>query len=284
MKLNKVKLNLGGGSLLQVANRSRTQMMSYIIDSSDGKVIVIDGGFYCEEDAENLYHLIKQRGGRVDLWLITHAHSDHLGALLWMMERYPVFDIQISRLCFHFPSNEWLAKREEYDYNKRFLYGVERHGIHVETPVTGDVIECGSISVEIVSHPEAYENYPQINPTSMIFLVHFPKRDVLFLGDFDVCGQSEFLQKRDVSKIRRDIVQMAHHGQAGVDRYFYELIRPKICLYTAPKWLWENNKYGCTDPETAGKGPFAIMETRKWMEELGVQSSYTHGEGDYMFW
>ena len=181
MKLNKVKLNLGGGSLLQVANRSRTQMMSYIIDSSDGKVIVIDGGFYCEEDAENLYHLIKQRGGRVDLWLITHAHSDHLGALLWMMERYPVFDIQISRLCFHFPSNEWLAKREEYDYNKRFLYGVERHGIHVETPVTGDVIECGSISVEIVSHPEAYENYPQINPTSMIFLVHFPKRDVLFL-------------------------------------------------------------------------------------------------------
>lgn len=284
MKLTKVNLKLGGGNLLQVANRSLTQMMSYIIDTSDGKVIVIDGGFYCEEDAQNLYELIMQRGGCVDLWLITHAHSDHLGALLWLWERRTEFNIQIKKLLFHFPSIKWLAKREEYDFNKKFLYYVEKFDIHTDTPVAGDIIECGNISVEIVSHPEDYENYPQINPTSMIFLVHFPERDVLFLGDFDVCGQSEFLQKRDISKIRQDIVQMSHHGQAGVDRFFYELIQPKICLYTAPKWLWENNLYRCTDPLTAGKGPFTIMETRKWMEELGVQFSYTHADGDYLFY
>ena len=284
MKLNKVKLSLGGGSLLQVANRSLTQMMSYIIDTSDGKVIVIDGGFYCEEDAEHLYHLIVQRGGNVNLWVITHAHSDHLGALLWIMENHPVFDIKIDKLCFHFPANEWLSKQEEYDLNERFLLCIERHGIHTQRPITGDIIKCGNISVEIISHPENYENYPQINPTSIIFLVHFPERDVLFLGDFDVCGQAEFLQKRDISKLRADIVQMAHHGQAGVDRFFYELIQPKICLYTAPKWLWENNMYRCEDPHTAGKGPFEIIETRKWMKELNVEASYTHAEGDYLFW
>ena len=143
---------------------------------------------------------------------------------------------------------------------------------------------CGGVSVEILSHPENYEDYPQINPTSMVFLVHYPNKDILFLGDFDVNGQDEFLQKRDVSKIRRDIVQMSHHGQGGVDQHFYELIQPKICLYTAPKWLWENNHYKCTDPLSAGKGPFTIMETRKWMRDMGVQASYTHAEGDYLFW
>ena len=284
MTLNKVKLDLGGGTLLQIANRSLTQMMSYIVDTEDGKTIIIDGGFYCEEDAKHLYEQIQQRGGCVDLWMITHAHSDHLGALLWLLERYPAYEMSIKKLCFHFPSNEWLSQKEEYDINSRFLQAVKEHNISVVTPVTGDIFTCGGVSVEILSHPENYEDYPQINPTSMVFRLHYPNKDILFLGDFDVNGQEEFLQKRDISKIRNDIVQMSHHGQGGVDRYFYELIQPKICLYTAPKWLWENNHYKCTDPLSAGKGPFTIMETRKWMNELGVQASYTHAEGDYLFW
>ena len=284
MKLNKVELGLGGGSLLQVANRSRTQMMSYLIETPDGKVIMIDGGFYCEEDAENLYNLVMERGGSVDLWLITHAHVDHLGALLWLMEKQPVFDIRIEKMCFHFPAREWLAQKEDWKYNHKFFAYLEKLGIPVEVPLAGDVMDCGGVSVEIVSVPENYENYPHNNPASMIFLVHFPKQDVLFLGDFDVHGQEEFLEKRDISKIRKDIVQMSHHGQDGVDQSFYQLIQPKICLYPTPKWLWENNHYGSDNPETVGKGPFKTLETRRWMEELGVLHSYTHAEGDYLFW
>ena len=121
MKLNKVNLGLGGGTLLQVANRSLTQMMSYIVDTEDGKTIIIDGGNYCEEDANNLYQQIKQRGGSVDMWIITHAHSDHLGALLWMLENSPMNEITIRKLFFHFPSDEWLSKREEYSINSRFF-------------------------------------------------------------------------------------------------------------------------------------------------------------------
>ena len=48
-------LDLGGGTLSQIANRSRTQMMSYIVDCPEGGTIVIDGGMYCSEDADELY-------------------------------------------------------------------------------------------------------------------------------------------------------------------------------------------------------------------------------------
>ena len=75
---------------------------------------------------------------------------------------------------------------------------------------------------------------------------------------------------------------MPHHGQNGVNREFYELVMPKICLYTAPIWLWENNRYRCLDPETRGKGPFTIFQTRAWMEELGAQVSCVDGYGDYL--
>ena len=283
MKQNKVDLGLGGGSFLQVANRSLTQMMSYIIDTPEGNVIVIDGGYYCEEDANCLYELLKERDKKVDLWLITHAHDDHFGALLWLWENYPDFDVVIHKLIYNFPPLEWLVATEKNNYTHRFLKAIKKQGLCVYTPQAGEIISCGGMSLEIVSVPEEYEEYPTINSTSIIIVARFPKREVLFLGDFDIHGQEEFLRKHSPDSIRKDIVQMAHHGQGGVDFSFYKLIQPKICLYTAPQWLWENNRYRCTNPASAGTGRFTTLETRRWMEELGVEQSFTHAEGDYVF-
>lgn len=282
-KRNQAELGLGGGSLLQLAHRSPVQMMSYIIDTPEGKVIVYDGGYYCAEDADNLYGELQKRGGHVDLWIITHAHQDHFGALIWMMEKYPVFDIVIEKLCFHFPDREWLARRERFEFVQLFYRQLEQHPVNIVTPQAGEILECGSVSIEIVTQPVEYEEYPSINSTSMVTICHFPKRDVLFLGDFDRYAQAEYVRRYDVSKLRKDIVQMAHHGQDGLNRDFYELISPKICLYPTPKWLWENNLYGCDDPATVGKGPFTTLQTRKWMEELGVERSFTQEAGDWLF-
>ena len=283
MEKKYVDLQLGGGRLIQVANRTLTQMMSYIIDSPEGNVIVVDGGTYTEEDAAALYSYLEERGKKVDLWFITHAHSDHIGAMLYLMENGR-FDIEIGKLCLNFPSDEWLAKKEEYDLNKRFLQKIKDMDINTVTVQIGDILRCGSLWIEIICVPGDCEKYATtINATSLIFKLHFPKKEVLFTGDFDVYAQADFLERCDASKLRCDILQMPHHGQNGIDRSFYELMRPKVCLYTAPKWLWENNRYRCNDPETVGKGPFTTLETRRWMDELGAEESYTLADGDCIF-
>lgn len=283
MKLNCVDLGLGGGSLLQVANRSLTQMMSYLIDTPEDKTVLIDGGHHCAEDGLHLYELLCERNKTVDLWIITHAHVDHYGAMMWLYENMPDADIRIKKICFHFPTKQWLEMRENTPYTQRLFNMLDNQTATIITPRAGDILECGGMTFEIVSVPEEYQEYPTVNSTSMIVVAHFPKEDVLFLGDFDKHAQNEFLRKHDPATIRKDIVQMAHHGQMGVDRSFYELIKPRICLYTAPQWLWENNRYRCNDPATAGTGPFETLLTRKWMEELGAEASYTHAEGDYIF-
>ena len=283
MVINKVDLGLGGGSLLQIANRTLTQSMSYIIDTPNGGVIVIDGGNDCAEDSNNLYGELAKRGKKVDLWIITHAHSDHLGAPTYLMEK-DSFDIKVEKFCYNFPDTEWLMTQEDSKINSRFLECVKNRQIEILTPHMGQIIDFDSISIEFISVPSDYKEHKNINASSIIFLVHFPKRDVLFMGDFDVTAEEEFLQHCDAAKLRCDIVQMPHHGQNGIDRAFYELIMPKICLYTTPKWLWENNRYKCNDPETVGKGPFTTLETRKWMEELGAEQSYAHKDGDYLFY
>lgn len=278
----KYNLDLGGGSLMQIANRSSSQMMSYIMDSPNGNVIVIDGGMYCNEDANNLYRELEKRGKKVALWFFTHCHVDHYGAFLRLVERSD-FDIIIDKICFNFPRRDWLMTKEDKSYTEQFFSVMDHSNFSIVTPKYGDVFECGGINIEVLNEPINYENYPSINPTGIILKVHFPKRDVLFLGDYDICAEEDYQKNFSIEKLRCDIVQMAHHGQNGVSRNFYEWIKPKYCLYTAPDWLWENNIYGCNNPDTRGKGNFTTLETRRWMAEMNVIRSFHLGEGDWLF-
>ena len=149
------------------------------------------------------------------------------------------------------------------------------------TPYAGDEFSCGGITVEVLCEPINYESYNNINPTGIILKVNFPKQSVLFLGDFDAEAEKEYKEHFSVEKLRCDVVQMAHHGQDGVSRSFYELIKPKYCLYTAPDWLWENNSGA--SPQTRGKGDLAIMETRLWMAQMSVFRSFHMADGDWYF-
>ena len=281
-RLLEYDLDLGGGSLLQIANRTHTQMMSYIIDCPDNGTIVIDGGMYCDEDADNLYKELEKRGKKVDLWFFTHCHNDHYGAWLKLAER-DGFDIDIKQLCFHFPAKEWLMTKDERTYTERFFSLIGQKQFNIVTPRYEDSFLCGGIRVEILNEPIHYENYPSINPTGIILKVHFPKQSVLFLGDYDVNAEQDFKKYFSVEKLRCDIVQMAHHGQNGVSRGFYELIRPKFCLYTAPDWLWENNTHSKGGPQTRGQGKFTTLDTRLWMAEMRVLRSFHLGDGDWLF-
>ena len=76
MERSILDVDLGGGFVLQYANRDPYQMMGYLLKTPEGKTIVIDGGRQEGADAAYLHELILKEGGRVDLWLITHAHDD----------------------------------------------------------------------------------------------------------------------------------------------------------------------------------------------------------------
>ena len=64
--------------LTQLQNNSNSQMMGYFIKCDD-KNIVVDGG--TKEDSNNLQQYIKDAGGTVNAWFITHPHKDHAGSV-----------------------------------------------------------------------------------------------------------------------------------------------------------------------------------------------------------
>lgn len=279
--MNLVDLNLGGGTLLQIANRSHIQSMMYLIETTNGKRIMIDSGNYLkDEDGKYLYDLLKQKGGRVDAWIFTHAHDDHFGGLLWIWENIENPQLEIGEIYFDFPSLEWIASKSERlaKYTKRFLEFINIQNIKQTVLCKDAMISVDDISIEVLNNLEGYESYKDFNDTSIAFLVHFPKRSVLFLGDLAVEGGNKLLETCSHEKLRQDIVQMAHHGQRGVTKEFYSVVKPKVCLYCTPDWLWENDNGGGKN-----SGPWKTLETRSWMEELGAQASFPHAYGDYLF-
>ena len=279
MNMNLLDVNLGGGYVLQYANRYKYQMMGYLIETPDKKTCMIDGGQPYEEDAMYLYSLLTERNKKVDTWIITHAHDDHFGSLMYLMENLPQFDIEIGELYFDFPETEWLLTVERgtsFAPCTKFLSLLDKFNIKPKKLIRGNTINCGELKIEILKDSEGYEKYNTINDSSSVFKLHFPKRDVLILGDLGEEAGIDFLKTIPHEKLRCDIVQMAHHGQNGVNKEFYSIVKPKICLYCAPYWLWEN-----VGEKGEGTGPFNTLLTRKWMEELGAVLSCPHAHGDF---
>lgn len=276
MERSILDVNLGGGFVLQYANRDPYQMMGYLLKTPEGKTIVIDGGRQEGADAAYLHELILKEGGRVDLWLITHAHDDHFSALSCILRDMDELDFEIGDMRICFPPAEWLKTVENgqpYDPAVEFLEGLQKHGIETAPLRRGDVIECGGLSIDVMHDCENYVNYHCVNDTGAVLRVHYPNRDILFLADIEIPAAKEMMERYTPEQLRCDIVQLAHHGQNGAHREFYELVRPKIALYTAPMWLWTNN---------GGSGPYKTLETRRWMQELGVLLSCPHAHGDFL--
>ena len=281
MNLTTVDVGLGGGSCLQVANRSHIQMMSYLIKTPDNSLVIIDGGNNNEEDGSHLLSMIQENGGTVSLWIITHAHNDHFGALQWILENDQFNGVTIENMCFTFPPMEWLKTIQgggSYAPAMAFLSALEKNNIAVSPLIKGENIECGGMTFEVLNDCSNYASYPSVNDSTIVILAHFPANDILFLGDLGDAASHDLVATCPSEKLRKDIVQMAHHGQGGPKKWFYELIRPKICLYTAPDWLWINDIGQGED-----SGPWTTKETRKWMDELQVEASYHHGMGDFLF-
>ena len=261
-------VGLAGCSILQTADYKSPQKMGYILTTPNGELIVIDGGF--SQESDRLRGFLRERGGRVALWLMTHCHCDHIEAPSDIL--CDPQDIIVERACYAFPSHEWLSAidpqgEDTYDRAERMTAALGERWIPAQKGLTlsvgGVQIECLSDPLYLVGREPTGRHY-SINDTSAVFRVTFPNGKIaLFLGD---CGawQGEVLLAEHGAALKADLCQMAHHGQDGAEKPVYEAILPDFCFYDAPLWLWDNDIGGGFD-----SGPFHTIETRRWMASLG---------------
>ncbi len=263
-----------GPLLVMLKNSGRAQMLSVLIRSQNGRLIVIDGGW--EEDGDYLLENIKKYGGHVDAWFITHPHPDHGGALCYIL-RNKSSEITIDRIYGSFASPEWYQKAspEEAPFVETFLRELSMLPVGTVWGSVGKGFETDMDGLRITALNNRYElKTDPVNNSSIVYLLETGEQKVLFLGDMGYEGGQRLLKESE-RMLAADMVQMAHHGQNGVGKEVYKAIAPRICLWPTPQWLWDNDR-----GEGEGTGPWKTLETRKWIEELGVEENYCIKDGD----
>ena len=256
-----------GEELRMLSNQSESQMMSFVLTSKNGAVIVIDGG--TEEDAAHLREVLAEKGNHVNAWFITHPHSDHAGALTRIIEE-GAGPLIIDSVYYNFAGPEWYRANEEYraDFAERVRSAVGTLGDKAKVMHRGDVIDADGISVLCMNDPYLIPSNA-INNSSSALKVEMGGKKILFLGDMGVEAGDMFLADHAGEDLGCDMVQMAHHGQNGVGRNVYEAIHPHVCLWCAPGWLYD-------DPYSR----YRTGEVRNWMKQMNVNNNQTIKNGD----
>lgn len=266
----------GAGRLTMLANHdTAAQLLSVIIENGQGGLIIVDGGW--TSNSEYLLNQIKQKGGHVQAWLLTHPDSDHSGALADILYKHNG-EITIDGIYYSFAEDSWYAEKDPevakmVAYIKGAFALVPQNILHGDI-VSGQVIEAGPAKIQVLN--QAYKMSSDfVNNSSVAYMVSLNGTNAVFLGDLALAGGEQLMKDHDLGALKCDIVQMSHHGQNGVGYEVYKALKPKVALWPTPQWLWDNDS-----GQGAGTGPWLTQETRNWMVRLGIQTSYCIKDGD----
>lgn len=146
----------------------------------------------------------------------------------------------------------------------------------IVTPRKGDVFHFDSFSVTVINQASFSQSENFLNDTTVVYRLEAGGKRVLFLGDLGSLGGKKLLADVPEDEMRAEYVQMAHHGQNGVEREVYEAIRPSYCFWCTPTWLWDNR-----GPEGYDTGEYKTVIVRGWMSELGIKKHYVDKDAPF---
>lgn len=226
--------------------------MSYVFQLNSGHFFIIDGGYFTPGEAERLYDFLCERSAGKPViadWFFSHAHQDHIGVFIDMMENHRQ-DLDLRRLTFNFqplnlPDNSdgWRTKSQDLATIKKFyeILPIYCAGVPVFTPHTDDQWRVEELSCEALFTHEELTVPTSFNDHSTVLRVEAEGQAILFLGDVWQEG-SKFLLEHCPEKLRCDMVQVSHHGYDGASEEVYRATGARVALWPTPDYSMKPNE------------------------------------------
>lgn len=280
--------------IYQLHPHSGYLMESYLIKTPNNKIIMIDGGNNTYMEKAYLPSAIRAILGlnegdyfEIDAWFFSHAHNDHYGEFVMMMKEYDKnSNYKVNNFYFDFPDlvnssflesdyslKDFLsfkdalntyAKVNDINVDGDYYDALNAKVINKQSVKQGLVLEFDGVLFDILQTWD--ETDEQINANSLVIRVSEKDKQTktcLFLNDASVNSGNRLLNTYG-EKLKSDIVQMAHHGQAGVDKNVYDAVDAKIRLWPVTFWLWQDHQI------------WKIDEVRSWFNI--EENNYTDGD------
>lgn len=252
--------------------------MLYIIQATDGSFIIVDGGYY--DNDENIaalkQFLIDNKPDTHEkprvTWMFTHPHSDHIGLALTFLETEHEA-IELEKVCYNFPNANALVWT---DYDKENRVYARKSYTRLDIVLnnyypdaveyvfqTGDRMYFSGGEIEFLFSPSELlekdlidrstndkDKYNTYNELNCIWSFTFNTDDDNVSNDYSflVTGDSDLSSSALIAKmygdyLQSEVFQVNHHGQKGGTAELFELIEPTYVF-------WPNTEENCTKVPT----------------------------------
>ena len=221
---------------------------SLFLVSPKGHTLLIDGGgafssFQGNSDynapdpgEEAVSPFLWSRGfKRLDIVALTHAHQDHAGGLLAVLENFHVGILWIGRQV----SAPVLEKLELEARAQHIPIVHESRG----APFAWDGVELQFLSPEISSGEGASSAR---NDDSLVLHLRYGDRSMLLPGDAEQQSEREILDENPAPALHADILKVGHHGSKNSTKPdFLADVHPEVGIIS----VGEDNPYGHPSPD-----------------------------------
>ena len=222
---------------------------SLLAVNPEGAAMLIDAGgpvgragpaevvanFDVGEDVVSPY-LWSRRVRRVDVVVLSHAHTDHMGGMPAVLDNFR-------------PRELWVGDDPRSDLYAALLKDAARLGIVVRHVRAGDSMKWGSVDVTVLAPAVAYANpnAPK-NDDSVVLRMQYGKASALLEGDAETPSEQAMLAAGLVRPVT--LLKVAHHGsRTSTTQAFVDAARPADAVISVGR----RNTFGHPRPEVIGR-------------------------------
>ncbi|MEX0786985.1 MAG: DNA internalization-related competence protein ComEC/Rec2 [Dehalococcoidia bacterium] len=220
------------GGRLTVSVLDVGQGDAILVETPDGRHVLVDGGADGLRLAEELGAELPFWERTLDLVALTHPQEDHMAGLVEALARYDVG--RVLATSRENASATYLVWRDQ----------IQRQGIPFEEARAGQQIDLGDgVMLRVLGPGESQLEAENVNDASLVLRLEWRDASFLLTGDIEASGEQALL--RSGFDLGATVLKVPHHGsRTSSSTSFLSAVRPAIAVVS----VGEDNPFGHPSP------------------------------------
>ena len=207
---------------------------SILIVMPSGETMLIDAS--TSDRGDEILEYIDSIGiKKLNYFVMTHPHSDHIGGAKKILEGIPITNV--------------IMPDVEHDTStfEKIVTFLLNSDINVIMPKPNDQFELGSARLTVLGPTKEYKD---LNNASLVIRLDYGETSFMFTGDAEYEAEEDMLSYHSASKFKADVLKLGHHGSSTSScKAFLDAVSPRYAVVSCGK----DNEYGHPHTETVNE-------------------------------